>query len=248
MTTRNKELFNVKVDKSADDKLNSKNCTKEVLLVFPGKYKAPDPQIPLSLLYIASILKQDHFNVRILDMRIEDFRGQSIGDPLFVGISCMSGMQIKYALEIAKFVKNQKPLCPIVWGGVHPTLLPEQTISNEYVDIVVRGEGELIVREIANQLSNNLPIESVKGISFKKAGKIMNNPDGDVIALDLIPIDLPYNLLEIEKYPSVKSGRFHIQTSRGCPHRCGFCYNISFNKSRWRGKSAKRVLAIQMSR
>jgi len=241
MTVISKEIPKNEIDKLGTEKFVANKRTREILLVFPGKYKAPDPQIPLSLLYIASVLKQDNFNVRILDMRIEDFRSP-IGDPLFVGISCMSGMQIKYALEFAKLVKNQKPLCPIVWGGVHPTLLPEQTISNEYVDIVVRGEGELIVREIANHLSNNLPIESVKGISFKKAGKIVNNPEGDNIDLNLIPINLPYELLEIEKYPSLKSGRFHIQTSRGCPHRCGFCYNISFNKSRWRGKNAKRVL------
>jgi radical SAM superfamily enzyme YgiQ (UPF0313 family) len=46
----------------------------------------------------------------------------------------------------------------------------------------------------------------------------------------------------MEKYPSFKSGRFHIQTSRGCPNRCGFCYNTNFNKNHWRGKSSKRVL------
>ena len=46
----------------------------------------------------------------------------------------------------------------------------------------------------------------------------------------------------MERYPSVKSGRFHIQTSRGCPHRCGFCYNGLFNKNKWRAKRAERVL------
>jgi anaerobic magnesium-protoporphyrin IX monomethyl ester cyclase len=46
----------------------------------------------------------------------------------------------------------------------------------------------------------------------------------------------------MEKYPSFKSGRFHIQTSQGCPNRCVFCYNTNFNQNRWRGKRAKRVL------
>ncbi len=46
----------------------------------------------------------------------------------------------------------------------------------------------------------------------------------------------------MQRYPSVKAGRFHIQTSRGCPHRCGFCYNTQFNKKRWRAKTAGRVL------
>ena len=73
-------------------------------------------------------------------------------------------------------------------------------------------------------------------------GSIKSNPDGKIIDLDEIPVDLPYELLDMNKYPSYRSGRFHIQTSRGCPHRCGFCYNTIFNKNRWRAKSAKRVI------
>jgi radical SAM superfamily enzyme YgiQ (UPF0313 family) len=53
---------------------------------------------------------------------------------------------------------------------------------------------------------------------------------------------LPYDLLQLDKYPSLKAGRIHIQTSRGCPHRCGFCYNILFNRHAWRGKTAARVV------
>ncbi len=228
-------------DSSANSFLSSKDG-KEVLLVFPGKFKAPDPQVPLSLLHIAAVLKQDGFNVRILDMRLEDYRYCNLGNPVFVGISCMSGMQIKYALEFARFVKTQNPSCPLVWGGVHPTLLPEQTVNNEFVDVVVRGEGELIVKHLANCISNNRPIDSVAGITYKSNHIVRSNPDGEVIELDAIPVNLPYELLQTDKYPSIKSGRIHIQTSRGCPHKCGFCYNTVFNKRKWRGKSAQRVL------
>jgi radical SAM superfamily enzyme YgiQ (UPF0313 family) len=215
---------------------------KDVLLVFPGKYKAPDPQVPLALLHIAASLKQEGFSVRIIDMRLEDYRHVQVGNPFFVGISCMSGLQIKYALEFAKHVRTQNASCPLVWGGVHPTLLPEQTAINDYVDIVVRGEGELIIKDLANALALNRPLDDVAGITYTINGTIINNPDGKIIDLDAIPVALPYELLQLEKYPSFKSGRFHIQTSRGCPHRCGFCYNSVFNKNRWRGKSAKRVL------
>jgi anaerobic magnesium-protoporphyrin IX monomethyl ester cyclase len=212
------------------------------LLVFPGKLKAPDPHVPLSLLHIAASLKQDGFIVRILDMRLEDYRHVQIGNPVFVGISCMSGLQIKYALEFARFVRLQNPSCPLVWGGVHPTLLPEQTVQNDFVNIVVRGEGELIVKDLANALALNRPLDDVAGITYCINGSIKSNPDGKVIDLNSLPIALPYDLLQMGKYPSFKSGRFHIQTSRGCPNRCGFCYNSIFNRNKWRGKSAKRVL------
>lgn len=218
------------------------NNHREVLLVFPGKLKAPDPQVPLALLYIAASLKQEGFNVRILDMRLEDYRRFPVGNPVFVGITCMSGLQIKYALEFARYVRMQNASIPLVWGGVHPTLLPEQTASHDYVDVVVRGEGELIVKDVANRLVQNERLDDVLGITYKSNGTVKSNPDGKAINLDDIPVALPYELLQMHKYPSFKSGRFHIQTSRGCPHRCGFCYNSLFNKNRWRGKSAKRVL------
>ena len=220
----------------------SGNNRKDVLLVFPGKFKAPDPQVPLSLLYLAASLQEDGFTVRILDMRLEDYHHVEVGNPVFVGITCMSGLQIKYALDFARHVRLIAPSSSIVWGGVHPTLLPEQTASNDYVDIVVRGEGELIIKELANALALNKPLDDVAGITYNFNGLIKNNPDGKVIDLDTEPIALPYDLLQMDRYPSVKSGRFHIQTSRGCPHRCGFCYNSYFNKNKWRGKSAKRVL------
>jgi anaerobic magnesium-protoporphyrin IX monomethyl ester cyclase len=220
----------------------SGNNQKDVLLVFPGKFKAPDPQVPLALLHIAASLKQEGFSVRILDMRIEDFHHFQVSNPVFVGISCMSGLQIKYALEFAQYVRLQNPSCHLVWGGVHPTLLPEQTASNDFVDIVVRGEAELIVKDLANALALNRSLDDVLGITYVVNDAVKSNPDGKVINLDSIPLALPYELLQMDKYPSFKSGRFHIQTSRGCPHRCGFCYNSIFNKNKWRGKSANRVL------
>ena len=120
--------------------------------------------------------------------------------------------------------------------------MSEQTASNDCVDVVVRGEGELVIKDLANKLTSGQPLDDVAGITYNDNGIIKSNPDGKEIELDAIPIELPYDLLQIEKYPSVKSGRFHIQTSRGCPHRCGFCYNSLFNKNQWRAKSAERVL------
>ena len=222
--------------------LHSSITQKDILLVFPGKYRAPDPQVPLALLHIASPLQREGYQVRILDMRLEDYRNKAIGNPVFVGITCMSGQQIHYGLEFARKVRAESPSCPIVWGGVHPTLLPEQTAASKSVDVVVRGEGELVVPELANKLAAGETLDDVRGLTFKSEGSIKSTADADLIDLDDIPVELPYDLLKLEKYPTLQSGRFHIQTSRGCPHRCGFCYNSDFNKRKWRGKSAQRVL------
>ena len=98
----------------------SGSIQKDVLLVFPGKYKAPDPQIPLALLNIAASLKQEGFSVRILDMRLEDYHHVEVGNPFFVAISCMSGLQIKYALDFARHVRLQKSFLPSCLGWRSP--------------------------------------------------------------------------------------------------------------------------------
>jgi radical SAM superfamily enzyme YgiQ (UPF0313 family) len=214
----------------------------EVLLVFPGRFKAPDPQVPLQLLHVASALQQGGYHVRIADLRLEHFRSLDLGDPVFVGITCMSGQQINYGLEFARRVRTEKPRCPIVWGGVHPTLLPEQTAASECVDVVVRGESELVVAALADALAAGEPLDDVNGLTFKNQGTITSTPDADLIDLDRIPLELPFDLLHLERYPTLQAGRVHIQTSRGCPHQCGFCYNSIFNKRKWRGKSPERVV------
>ena len=82
------------------------HADSEVLLVFPGKYRAPNPQIPLAMLHLAYPLVDEGYRVRILDMRIQDYRTFKFGDPVFVGISSMSGLQIHYGLELAEEVRT----------------------------------------------------------------------------------------------------------------------------------------------
>ena len=215
----------------------------EVLLVFPGRFKAPDPQVPLQLLHVAGALQRAGYRPRIFDMRLSDYRTLSVGDPVFVGLTCMSGPQIRYALEFAARVRAEHPRVPIVWGGVHPTLLPEQTAASPAVDVVVRGEAETVVGPLADRLAADASLADVKGITYELDGAVVSTPDAELVDLDSIQVELPYELLELAGYPTLQAGRVHLQTSRGCPSRCGFCYNTGFNKRRWRGKSPERVVA-----
>ncbi len=200
----------------------SNGKTGEVLLVFPGKFKSPNPQIPLSLLHLASFLLADGFSVRLLDLRLDSLAEFKIGDPIFVGISSIHGSQIHYGLEFARKIRASDPTIPIVWGGVHPTLLPEQTASSALVDVVVRGEGESTIVDLARKLKARQPLDSVRGITYKEGEKTRNTPDCEPIDLDTIPIELPFDLLLLDKYPTLKAGRFHIQTRQGMPQQVWF--------------------------
>lgn len=214
----------------------------DVLLVFPGRYGAPDPQVPLQLLHVAAALQASGRRAGILDLRLHDVRRVRVGRPAFVGITAMSGPQIRYGLEFAALVRAQSPGTPIVWGGVHPTLLPEQTAADPRVDAVVRGEAETVVGPLAAALTGDGPPGDVPGVTWSGGGAPRSAPAAALCDLDAIPVELPYDLLELERYPTLQAGRAHLQTSRGCPHRCGFCYNTGFNDRRWRGKSPERVV------
>ncbi len=184
-------------------------ATGDVLLVFPGKLKAPDPQVPLQLLYVAAALRRSGYRTRIFDMRLDDYRAFAIGDPLFVGVTCMSGQQIRYGLEFAARVRAERPGCPIVWGGVHPTLLPEQTAASGLVDVVVRGEGELIVADLADRLAAGESPAGVNGVTCQGEGlgaAVTSTPAAGVLDLDSIPIELPYDLLQLEQVSHAAGG------------------------------------------
>ena len=217
-----------------------KGENKEVLLIYPGKFsKTIKSEIPLQLLILAAILQHHGFRSKILDMRVEDYKNIDLNQTLCIGISSMTGMMISKGLDFAKYARSQNPSIPLIWGGVHPSLLPEETVSDPLVDIVVRGEGELTLLEIVYNLTIGHPIDNIQGITYKKRNQIINNPSRDFFDLDSIPIELPYDLIDINLY-DVSS--FPLHTGRGCPHRCAFCYNLSYHAMSYRYKSPKRIL------
>jgi anaerobic magnesium-protoporphyrin IX monomethyl ester cyclase len=102
---------------------------------------------PLSVLYPAATLRAGGHSVRVLDQRVEpQWRRTLISElrsrPMCLGISAMTGRQIHWGLAAARVAREQAPDVPIVWGGVHASLLPAQTVTSEVADYVVAGEGE----------------------------------------------------------------------------------------------------------
>ncbi|NQU88054.1 MAG: radical SAM protein [Mariniphaga sp.] len=216
--------------------------TKKVLLLFPRTGFDPiKPRMPSPLIYIGTFLKEKGYEPIIVDTRVDkDYKRKiisHINDSIAVGITTMTGMQILFALNLARFVRKAAPKIPIIWGGVHPSLLPEQTIQNKYVDVIVRGEGEETFYHLIKAIDDKTALEKVKGITFKdKEGNVINTPNREFIDLNKLPFP-NWELIDYKKYRI-----FDILSARGCPHRCGFCYNIQFNCQNWRPKSAKRVL------
>ncbi|KKL51443.1 hypothetical protein LCGC14_2295430, partial [marine sediment metagenome] len=224
---------------------------KKIVLYFPRVYSDTRPWsgTPLSLLAISRVLATEGYDIRIIsDFLFEDSISEVVDqckDSVCLGLSCMTGFQVYDALRVAKAVKTARPDLPIVWGGWHPSILPEETIQNEYVDIVIQGQGDRKFTDVVKRLANHSSLEGIPGITFKQAdGSIASSPDCKLEDINNFP-SYPYHLVDIEKCLDVTDyGRRTIQyiSSYGCPHRCGFCVEPAVNKRGWTGLAAETVL------
>jgi len=208
------------------------------------------PILPMALLYIGTYLTEKGFKVNLIDSQVEDVEQklkEVIDDSLLIGFSVMT-THVYHALKLSDMIKSINKDIPIVWGGVHPSLYPVQTISDKAVDYVVMEEGEETLLELINALQKKGDLSKIKGLVYKKDGKPIINQSRNYI--DVNKITPPkWDLLDIEKYiyeynlGGRKGGRtIAIQAGRGCVHRCAFCINTVLGKRRWRPLSAKNVL------
>ena len=210
----------------------------KVLLIFPGD-KENKPRCPFSILVLASYLKKKNIDVKILDTRIKSYTNFNFEDYCLIGISAKTGEQVSSALKICKHIKKNTNI-PIVWGGPHATFFPEQTCKSKYADFVIRSEGEETLYELTKAIINKTEYDNIKGLTYKKDYKIISNVDRPF--MDMNKLDLPaFDLVNLNDYQD-KIGHIIIETSRGCPHRCSFCYIHLFHKYKWRVKSIDKVI------
>ncbi len=231
---------------------------KKVLLIDPpgtakvystSKIKAATPVVPsISLATLAgALLKEGYKDVQILDLNISknsDRDIQRVMDtykPNFVGITFVTPL-FASACEICEKIKKDHPDVIVLGGGVHSTTLPKETLEKSKFDLVVIGEGEETIIELVTGKNWS----EIKGIAYKKDGKVFINPPRPLIEnLDDLPLPA-WHLYDIDKYfssylNSRKNPVGPIETSRGCTFGCCFCSKVIFGRS-FRAKSAQRVI------
>lgn len=203
--------------------------------------------VPLSLLAISRFLYEEGgYDIKIISASPKEDYIQTIlqlsDGAICFGVTSMTGYQIYDGLRAAKAVKEKYPNIPIVWGGWHPSICSTQTVSNPNVDIVVRGQGERTFTELVHKLQDHLPLNDVLGITYKQDGKVFHNADRLFEDINNFPA-LPYHLIDVEEYfRRMGSRTLYYVSSYGCPHRCGFCAELTVNKRRWSGLKAERVI------
>lgn len=211
-----------------------------------GKYTV---MIPHGLASIAAILKDRGIECRIIDAYAENL---TIGDIIrvitdyradVVGISAVTPV-MPVVHEIVKKIKEKDESLKIILGGPHPSILPEEVMSDPNVDFVVKGEGEYAFLNLLNAIDNNSDLKKVNGLSYRQGSNVVHNSPAEfIIDLDALPRPA-YELLPMHLYTappqwSLASPSYQLIASRGCPYHCGFCYVGMGRKVRY--KSAARV-------
>jgi anaerobic magnesium-protoporphyrin IX monomethyl ester cyclase len=226
--------------------LDPRQSRGKVILFYPP-YDGPPLGAPLALLALAGSLREARFEVVLIDAAIEPQYLNTIihhaKDALCIGISVLTGPMIRGAIEAARHVKSYAPGVTVIFGGWHPTLCPQSTLREPYVDIVVRGQGELTMVELAAALEERKPLDFITGISWKRDGRLIDNLDRRVQPVDTFAPPA-FDLTDFDAYERITGKReLAYATSVGCPYACNYCTDMVVYKRRFNAYSAEHVVA-----
>lgn len=192
---------------------------------------------------IAAYLRKENFDVELvnssrkyLDLeRIYEMKPDLVGFPVYSTTE-------KIVYEVCKKIKEKLPDTLICFGGYWPTLCAENLMQKyPMVDFIIKGEGEVVFKNLLTVLENEGDLGDVKGLVYRKNYEICENEREKLIEdLDSLPFaerDLLRN--NMLKYA-------YISTSRGCKANCSFCWHNQFwgttPKNQWRGRSTDNVV------
>ncbi len=197
---------------------------------------------PLTLLSVATVLKNENHSVEILYFSGNEKKTILKSNLIIILTSTMTFTE---DIEVMNQLKKIKPDCKIAVFGSHPTFMTEHTLlSNSFVDYAVTNEPEIIIKELVDCLEKGNDISNVKGLAYKKNGNFFYTGDRPFIQdLDSLPVPdrtlIPkknfYNPL-IFKYPYTT-----VETSRGCTKTCYFCTAPKMYGYKIRYQSAEKV-------
>lgn len=217
----------------------------KILLIYPPVNTINLYNTPTGLLYVATVLKKNGFDVRLVDCSVEPCYDKTLEEEIrssdILGVYAMS-VHLKLLLPLLEKLKSINNRIKIIWGGPHATLFPEQTAKSVLADVVVRGEGEEAMLEIVRGYeSGNINLHQIKGVSFKDDGVVITTSDRDFIDMNTLPF-LDWSLLKKEVLEGVKEKIIRVQASRGCPYKCAFCINVVSKNGKMRYRDPKNVL------
>lgn len=197
--------------------------------------------LPYCFLHMGYHLKENGIPYKIFHnsyaSKFEEERNRFLDEiaalkPEIVGLSVITGRQAKDSAEFSILLKERLPEIKILWGGVHPTILPEQCMKQPYIDYVLQGEADSTICTFYHVFMNKKSLSSVPGCWWKEDGSILHSTS-PIPVEDPSNIGLDFSGLErLDDY--IRENGLSLITSRGCPFQCQFCFIQSLRIRKWR--------------
>ena len=218
---------------------------KKVVFFFPA-FSSQEATAPLGILAVSTPLLRAGYQVTIIDSTITpNFQKRvltEVEDAICLCVSLVTGPMIRETVAMARAVKALYPALPIVLGGWHPSLLPDQTLAAEYVDAVVVGQGEEALLEVVRHLEAHESLKGIAGVGYKQDGRVTFNPARPLRPLAEMP-PKAYHLADFDAYQRVCGRRWAMYTSSlACPYNCGYCTNDGVYGRKWNALEPAQVV------
>lgn len=229
---------------------------KKVMLITPpyhsGVVESAGVWLNVGFVYIAGSLREAGYDPIIYDAMsywhgYEEIEKRIVAEMPDVVATTAFTAAIVDSLKLLKLAKEIKPQVVTVLGNVHPTFCYEEILRehNQYVDFIVRGEGEETMVELMDCLSRGDSPEKVKAIAFWRDGEVIaTEPRPFIRYLDRLP--MAWDLIDwpIYKYKPMDGSTLAIvSSSRGCNQACSFCSQQRFWHRKWRARSPESLVS-----
>lgn len=221
----------------------------KVILIYP-EFPVSERQkfsVPVNLLHLGTYLEDKGIDVKLVDCNIEDeyknILHERVKDVVAVGISCMTS-QLPSAMGIVNFIrKDLASDVPIIFGGVHPTLYPEQITASPYINYAVVGNGEIPLEYLINTIAGLKQSEVQGGYAFNdKSRGFTYIPSKEEFDFTQLP-NVNYLFLDKKVLDQFDTYSVGVLTSRGCPYRCAFCINtVRSENHKWMSWNARKMI------
>ncbi len=212
------------------------------LLVNPPYPFSEIPILPMSLSYLAGVLEHNGHEVQILDLLVSRYSKEKIKSkieeyqPDIVGVTSVT-LNYPVASDILKYTKSvDKDIITII-GGPHVTFAPVETLTEApWIDIVVKGEGEMTMLDIVS----GKKLADIDGIAYRDSGIKITRERRLIENLDELPPPAKH-LFPLSRYLALDV-HASILTGRGCPFNCIFCVGSKMGGRRVRYRNPKLIV------
>lgn len=195
--------------------------------------------VPIGIGFLISAAERAGIKAVCVDEQVEDQVLGRIAElvktmdkPYIFGFSVLTAA-MGSAVILSEQLRKLYPDSKIVFGGIHPTALPDEVLAYDHIDAVIRGEGERSLVEFYKHVKAEKDYTGIDSLSYRKNGMIIHNKRSSVLEDISSDPPFPYHLFTNKKYDLG-----FIMSSRGCPYDCIFCSNRITTGKRYRYRPA----------